>query len=310
MEHVLVCEDTFELLEMMRLTLSIEGYRVTATQNGTEMVSLARADRPDLILLDVVMPEVSGFDVARELQQHEETRDIPIIFVTARSDMDDLVHGLEVAVDYIAKPFAVPELVARVRAALRMQKLQRELRDKNEQLEHLAITDALTGVLNRRGFDRQLESEVHRARRENISLGLALFDLDRFKEVNDTYGHPQGDLVLRHFAQVLLSCSRRSDLLGRIGGEEFALLLPSTDMEGTEFACEKVRERLEKSRISLTREHAGTRLSITVSAGAVVVMPSEMDDAAPLVVDLYRTADRNLYRAKDAGRNRVVVTLL
>ena len=309
MDRVLVAEDSPEIAKLMELTLRMEGYSVLQAYDGEQALELARAHRPDLILLDVMMPRLNGFDVAKELKKDAETADIPIIFVTAKHELDALVQGLEVAVDYISKPFAVPELAARVRAAMRMRRLQEDLKASNEELSKLAITDALTHLLNRRGFDAQIDEELWRARRFGHSMGFVLFDLDRFKSVNDTYGHAQGDIVLQSFAEVLVTSSRRVDKVARFGGEEFALLLPSTDEAGVEFVCEKVRAATEALRIPLPsadgQEHC---IRVTVSGGGVI-LPRISEggfEIAHLTTGIFEMADRCLYAAKQAGRNRII----
>ena len=307
MEHVLVVEDSPEISALINLTLRIEGYEVSLASDGGQAFDMASSLIPDLILMDVMMPGMNGFQVAAKLKEREATRHIPLIFVTAKSELPDMVHGLETAVDYISKPFAVPELVARVRAALRMKKLQSELQQSNEELSRLALTDGLTGLLNRRGFDQQLEDEIWRARRFGHGLGLLIFDLDRFKTVNDTWGHTQGDVVLRAFSEVLMNSSRRVDKVARFGGEEFALLLPATDADGVEFVGEKVREATEKMRIECGPDGEPV-LRVTVSAGGVIF--PELAENGPPVSDLahgmFDLADRCLYAAKNSGRNRVI----
>jgi diguanylate cyclase (GGDEF)-like protein len=310
MECVLVAEDSPEIAKLMELTLRMENYHVVQAFDGVQALALAREHLPDLILLDVMMPGFNGFEVAKELKKDQATADIPIIFVTANHELNSLVQGLEVAVDYIAKPFAVLELSARVRAALRMRRLQEDLKASNEQLSKLAITDALTGLLNRRGFDSQLEDELWRARRFGHNLALVLFDLDRFKSVNDNWGHPQGDVVLQRFAEVLSHSSRRVDKVARFGGEEFALLLPATDEAGVQTVCEKVRATTEAMRIPLPPQAGQEQfIKITVSGGGVV-LPRISEGGAEIAQisnGLFEVADRCLYAAKEGGRNRIVI---
>lgn len=312
MDKVLVVEDSPEISAMMALTLQLEGYEVVQASDGVQALEATRTASPDLILLDVMMPGLSGFEVAQALKANESTSDIPIIFVTAKHEVDDLVQGLEIAVDYISKPFAVPELVARVRAALRMRKLQNELRASNEQLSRLAVTDGLTGLLNRRGFDHQLEDELWRARRFGHSIGLVLFDLDHFKRVNDTWGHAQGDIVLQAFAEVLLHSSRRVDKVARFGGEEFALLLPATDEAGVSIVCEKVRAATEALRIACSYLDGNSEtIQITTSGGGVVV-PHVGENGLPMTdlsSGMFEMADRSLYQAKQTGRNKIIVQI-
>src|SRR4028119_137022 len=165
MALILVVEDDPEINALIALTLRVEDYEVAQARDGEQAIRLVQELHPDLVLLDVMMPRVSGYDVAFAMQDRPSTASIPIIFVTAKNEMEDRVIGLEIAVDYITKPFAAPELLARVRAALRMRKLQEELRLSNERLSRLAVTDELTGLANRRGFDSELEDEILRARR-------------------------------------------------------------------------------------------------------------------------------------------------
>lgn len=309
MERVLVAEDSPEIAKLMELTLRIEGYEILQAYDGIQALELARMHRPDLILLDVMMPGLNGFEVAQQLKTDAETADIPIIFVTAKHELDALVQGLEVAVDYISKPFAVPELAARVRAAMRMRKLQEDLKTSNEELSKLATTDALTGLLNRRGFAAQIDDELWRARRFGHGIAFVLFDLDRFKSVNDTWGHAQGDIVLQIFAEVLTRSSRRVDKVARFGGEEFAFLMPSTDEAGVEIVCEKVRSATETLQIPLSGGDGNSQgLRITVSGGGVI-LPRISENGlamAPLASGIFELADRCLYAAKAGGRNRIV----
>jgi diguanylate cyclase (GGDEF)-like protein len=308
MEKILVVEDSPEIAALMALTLQMEGYEVHQASNGFRALELAAIDDFDLILLDVMMPGISGFQVAERLKNDSKTKSAPIIFVTAKHEMDDLIQGLEVAVDYISKPFAVPELVARVRAAMRMRKLQAELEASNEELSKLAVTDGLTGLLNRRGFDQQLEDEIWRARRFGHALGLVIFDLDRFKNVNDTYGHAQGDVVLQIFAETLMNSSRRVDKVARFGGEEFALLLPATDDIGVNIVCEKVRASTEELKVPYYGTGNHSNITFTTSGGGVIISHfSESNvEVADIAAGMFAIADKCLYSAKEGGRNRII----
>ena len=308
MDKILVVEDSPEISALMALTLRMEGYEVVQAAEGSRALEVAAQFDPSLILLDVMMPGMSGFEVAQRLKKADNTRDTPIIFVTAKHELDDLVQGLEIAVDYICKPFAVPELVARVRAAMRMQKLQHELKVSNEELSRLAVTDGLTGLLNRRGFDQQMEDEIWRARRFEHTLGLVIFDLDRFKTVNDTWGHQQGDTVLRYFADTLLNTSRRVDKVARFGGEEFALLLPATDAKGVNIVAEKVRFIVENLKIPCPNCDDGGTVSITVSAGGAIIggFINSNTPVSQVAAGLFEVADQCLYEAKQSGRNQVI----
>jgi diguanylate cyclase (GGDEF)-like protein len=310
MEKILVVEDSPEIAALMALTLQMEGYEVHQVSNGFRALELAANDKFDfdLILLDVMMPGISGFQVAERLKKDSKAKSAPIIFVTAKHEIDDLIQGLEVAVDYISKPFAVPELVARVRAAMRMRKLQTELEASNEELSKLAVTDGLTGLLNRRGFDQQLEDEIWRAKRFGHTLGLVIFDLDHFKNVNDTYGHAQGDIVLQIFAETLMNSSRRVDKVARFGGEEFALLLPATDAAGVDIVSEKVRTSTEELKVIYNGSEDLPDITLTTSGGGVIVSHFADNDAdvSDIAAGMFAMADKCLYSAKEGGRNRII----
>jgi len=314
MTSILIAEDDLDMNALMALTLRMEKYESLQAYSGDEVLRIAVQNKPDLILMDVMMPGMTGYEAARTLHEDPLTTDIPIIFVTAKQDVEDLVEGLQWAVDYVSKPFAMPEMMARVRAALRMKNLQEELRAKNEQLARLAITDPLTGLLNRRGFQPQLEDELWRAQRFDQPVALVTFDLDRFKSVNDTWGHPQGDRVLEEFAGVLAHSSRRVDKVARLGGEEFAVLLPGADAEGAHSFAEKVREATAALEIPLleTNKSDGETISITVSGGAAVAanIPRECNRITELGTYLLQCADAALYEAKNTGRNRVLVQVV
>lgn len=281
MALILVVEDDPEINSLMALTLRVEDYDVIQAHDGEQALRMVEEHSPDLILLDVMMPRLSGYDVARVLHDRKVTARIPIIFVTAKSEMEDRVHGLEMAIDYVCKPFAAPELLARVRAALRMRNLQEDLRATNEKLAQLATTDALTQLCNRRHFNAKLEDELQRARRFGHPLALVLFDLDHFKNVNDTWGHVEGDVVLQTFARVLRSSVRRIDTIARLGGEEFGALLPATETKGAVAFAEKVRIATQNSLVPCrTRDGAIVDpISVTVSSGVVVALRLDEGDA-------------------------------
>jgi diguanylate cyclase (GGDEF)-like protein len=305
MTLVLVAEDDPEINNLMALTLRMEEYEVLQAHDGHQALTLIETRSPDLVLLDVLMPGLNGYDVARELQGKPGTAHLPIIFVTAKQDMEDRVQGLEMAVDYICKPFAVPELLARVRTAVRVRRLQ-------EQLEKMAVTDELTGLTNRRGFMSQFEDELWRAKRFNHPITVLLFDLDHFKRINDTWGHAQGDLVLKEFSRVLEHSSRRIDKVARFGGEEFAAVLPETEQSGAQIFAEKVRAATEALELYCEDE----RVPVTVSIGATTADVAHIHadsneggdgEVTSLANRLLQEADRCLYEAKESGRNRVVV---
>lgn len=304
MTKILVAEDDPEINNLTSLTLRLDGYEVVSAFGGREALQLILEESPELVMLDVMMPGLNGYEVAREMQTYPNFANVPVIFVTGQNEMQDRVQGLEMAVDYICKPFAVPELLARVRSAMRVRKLQ-------EQLEKLAITDELTGLTNRRGFMAHIEEELWRAQRFGHGVSVLLFDLDHFKRVNDTWGHAQGDIVLKAFARVLENSSRRTDRVGRLGGEEFAAVLSETDKEGAAIFAEKVRAATEALEIYSEDQ----RIPVTVSIGGVSVPialeSQDTEQRFPAMTEIanrsLKIADECLYEAKKTGRNRAVM---
>jgi diguanylate cyclase (GGDEF)-like protein len=247
-----------------------------------------------VILLDIGLPNVDGFEVCRRLKEHPSTRNIPIIFLTGTADTESKVRGLDLgAVDYVTKPFDQVELRARVRAALRTKRLQ-------DILEQQSFLDGLTGLWNRSYLDRRLESELNVARRYGRPLTLVLADVDHFKRVNDSLGHLFGDIVLQGIAEGLRAYARRSDIVARYGGEEFAILLTDTNLR----SAVHVSERLRMSAESRHFEARSEIVSVTASFG---VACSEEIGAVLTPEELIRAADVALYASKDAGRNCVHV---
>ena len=293
--RILVVDDQATNRELLEAILEEEGFRPALAGNGREALSLAASDPPDAILLDVAMPGMDGFDVCRHLQQNLDTALTPIIFVTARADdTESVCHGLALgAHDYITKPFDPGELVARVRAALR-------LKAQNDRLRRLTLTDPLTGLGNRRAISGHIKSRLSRWRRRQEPFALLMGDIDHFKRINDTHGHEAGDRVLKSLSDLFLDVARAEDAVGRIGGEEFVILLDHAHRATAIQAAERLRERVARLRIPW---NAGTQIAITLSIGVI-----SSDDLAPAVRErgILRCADDALYRAKEGGRDRVI----
>lgn len=264
--------------------------------SGREALQLAMSEQPDLILLDVRMPELGGFEVCRLLKADPATAEIAVVFLTAADDEANEEAGLNLgAVDYVAKPFRPPILRARVRNLLVAQA-------QRAQLARLSQQDGLTGIANRRCFDEVLERDWKHLMQLGQPLGILLVDVDAFKAFNDTYGHSHGDDALRRVAHCLDQGVRReTDLAARYGGEEFACILPYTDAEGLALVGETVRAAVA----ALGIVHGGSPVAphLTVSIGGASVVPS----AAESPVALIEVADRCLYAAKNGGRDRVAV---
>ena len=292
--RVLVIDDTESIHKLVIASLCPVGLEVIGELDGERGIERAVADQPDLILLDIELPNINGFEVCRLLKEHPFTRNIPIIFLTGMADIVSKVRGLEIgAVDYVTKPFDQVELRARVFAALRTKLMQ-------DMLEQQSFLDGLTGLWNRSYLDRRLKSELSVARRYGRPLTLVLADVDHFKRVNDSVGHLFGDIVLQGIAEGLQAYARRTDIVARFGGEEFAMLLTDTNLRAAVHVSERLRMSAERRYFEARSEV----VSITVSFG---VACSEDIGSELTPAELIRAADVALYASKDAGRNCVHV---
>ncbi len=299
--RIVVVDDEPSIVEMLRLRLQSLGATVIPVLQGAEAYPIVRAQNPDIVLLDIMMPDLDGFSVIRQLKEDEVTRQIPVIFMTARDEMDSRVMGLDSgAHDYVTKPFNTVELIARIRAALRVKALQEELTEKNRMLEQLAASDPLTGLPNRRTFDEQVYTEMERARRHRQPLSCLIFDIDDFKDINDVHGHQAGDEVLRQIGRVLSTRKRRTDLAARYGGEEFVWLLPGADEQAALELGEWLLRAIAETEIVTTP----VPLRITVSVGVTTYNPDAHGDTA--TTSLLQHADEALLEAKRTGKARVV----
>ena len=256
---------------------------------------------PDLVLCDLVMPGFDGLKFLGLKASRKELEQIPVIILTAEDDLDRKAEILERgAQDYVTKPFHEKELLARVRIHTKLKLLQDELREKNDLLETLSVTDVLTGLANRRRLMTRLEEEVARARRYKTPLSVVMMDIDHFKQVNDVHGHAMGDEVLRNIGTMLKAGVRTTDLAARYGGEELTLVLPHTDIPAALQVAENMRERFA----DLEHRLDGVTVKKTVSMG---VASRDGQGDMPSAEDLLKHADEALYRAKQGGRNRVEV---
>ena len=295
--RLLIVDDEPINLRVLIEALSDE-YRLLVAKDGDEALRIAAGASPDLILLDVMMPGIDGYEVCRRLKEDGETRDVPVIFVTTLGDEEAEARGLDAgAVDYITKPVNLRTMRARVRTHL-------HLHDAQQRLATLSRMDELTGLLNRRSFDEALDTEWRRNLREETPLALILCDIDHFKQYNDRHGHLAGDVCLREVAGAIANAMRRpTDVATRYGGEEFAALLANTDGEGARRVAETIRANVESAVVgAVNGRGAGDALGpVTISCGVAVVVPS----AAAHPTDLVARADAKLYEAKAKGRNRV-----
>ena len=293
---ILVADDSLVVRAVVRSGLEEEGYLVIEAEDGPSALDQSRRHQPDVILLDVEMPGLDGYQVLAELKADAQLKNTPVVFLTGRTGMDDIVAGLRGgAHDYLKKPFEPAELLARVGSAVHVKQLQDELWERNAELNRISRTDALTGLYNRWHLDDVIARENSTARRHGDQLSIVLFDIDHFKHVNDTYGHPAGDLVLVEFARRMSDELRAGDIAGRWGGEEFLLILPRTDTAGALHVAERVRIATAATPVIATTRH----IPITVSGGCATASKESPAELLDLV-------DARLYQAKAAGRNQIV----
>jgi len=302
---ILVVEDSRSQLEWITKVLAADGYRVTPAADGREAIRKWHAERPDLVLLDMILPDMDGLQVLRFFKQkgpkEEDEVFVPVILLSVKADLDSRVKGLQIgADDFLAKPFAEAEVLARATAMLRIKALQDQLRDAKRQLEKLSVEDGLTKLFNHRHFQDELRREFGRAARYNDPLSLIMLDLDHFKAVNDTHGHPFGDKVLRESAARIRGSVRDTDICARYGGEEFVVILPKTPLSGALKVASRIHESFRSNPfVDDTRpppKDGGTPTTVTVTASlGVSSYPSPQTTSADALV---KSADEALYRAK------------
>lgn len=325
---VLMVDDNPHNLRILTEMMEENGYETIVALSGKKALELVTIEKPDLILLDVKMPEMDGYEVCRILKADSLTRDIPVIFITVQSDVDDVIKGFESgAVDYISKPFNILELQMRTKTHLEVkqardaQKLYNEelektnlelkkaneiIRTQNEQLreiafrlEQLSQTDALTGLYNRRYLIEKLEEEVARYQRNRKPFSLIIADIDDFKSINDSYGHECGDYILKQIAKILTVSVRDIDSIGRWGGEEFLILLPETPVNGAQILAERIKNNLHNNVIV----YNGTLISATLTFGIAMFEGEATVDA------VIRQADYCMYEGKRKGKDCIIVQI-
>jgi len=291
---LLIVDDTPDNIKML-LELFRHNYRILIANSGDKARRILSAhDLPDLILLDVIMPGIDGYDLCKQIKSDPRTRHIPIIFITGKTREEDQVRGFEAgAVDYVCKPFSPVIVKARVQTHV-------ELKKQREFLESLSFRDGLTGIFNRRRYDEYLKETWDVARKDVSPLSIILIDIDHFKLFNDHYGHQEGDECLKKVAAALASSLKRKiDLVARYGGEEFACILPKTSLDG----AMKIAEEFQNNVMSLHVPHAFSATSrwVTISQGVSAMIPDGKSSCDLLA----KFADEALYRSKTEGRNRV-----
>ncbi len=296
--RVLIAEDDSTTRSMLAAVLKKEGYEPVEAVDGVQAwKELQKAEAPELVILDWMMPGMEGPEVLRLLRSQPSESPPYVLMLTSRKEKEEVIAGLKAgANDYLAKPFDSGELLARVQVGCRMLELQNELVKSREILAYQAAHDPLTGLLNHKAILDRLHNELQRARRHLEVLSVGMCDIDKFKAVNDIYGHQAGDDVLIELARILTGCCREYDSIGRLGGEEFLIIAPMRTDRGAASLFDRIRRSVAEARI-MTRSGV---LSVTVSIGVAAYAGGDTVDG------FLSAADAALYRAKEEGRNRVV----
>lgn len=288
---IFVVEDNEKDVEFLKATLEKEKYKVVYAPDGQTAFTMLEKNQPDLIILDLLLPDMDGLEICKRLQSEERFLSIPILFFTASINLDNKLLGLQLgASDFLSKDCDARELLLRIRNLLRYKK-------QYDEMVKLSVIDSLTHVYNRRYFQHRLMDEFARSRRYYREFCCVIIDVDNFKNVNDTHGHPVGDEVLRHVAAILRRNIRAADVICRYGGDEFGLLLPETNFPGAFVTIERVRSIVEKTDFSKTDNPAKVTLSFGVS--------SLIEGGALGMDELVTQADVALYQAKRGGRNQI-----
>ncbi len=292
-QKILVVDDNAFNLKVLTDILDNAGYETYALQDSTQAVGFVENELPDIILLDLIMPVIDGFEVCKLLKANYFAKDIPIIIITARTDPESIKKALELgAFDYIKKPIEEIEVTARVKSALRFK-------NQLDQLKEMSLKDGLTGLYNHRTLIDLLKNELARHERVEQGLSFIMADIDHFKKVNDTYGHRSGDIVLKNVAELLKKSVRQGDIVGRYGGEEFSIVFINSTKEDALRACERMRTRIENHIFNLPEAD----IRITISLGLCYKEPHK----TLTYQEIIEFADKALYEAKKNGRNQVAV---
>lgn len=293
---VVVGDDDLRSIVFMKKFLEASDFSVVVAKNGLEILQCVKSEKPDIILLDIVMPIMNGFDVCMQLKSDSELKDIPIIMVTHQTDSNNLMRALDLgAFDYIKKPINEVEALARIKSALKYKEAQ-------DKIKEIAMRDGLTGLYNHRFLIEIFEKEYSKRVEKNCNISYAMLDLDHFKKINDTYGHIFGDEVLKKIADIITESIREGDTVGRYGGEEFGVVIPDSEPEEVINICEKIRTNIENHFYNI----GGSKFNLTASIGIYLCK------AIPDInfKEVIKVSDEALYEAKSKGRNRIELRIL
>jgi two-component system, cell cycle response regulator len=300
--EVLVVDDSPVYRKLVEQVLSSEAYSLLFARDGAEAMKLYEERSPCLVITDWMLPDFSGFELCLRIRSDDTRPYTYIIVMTSNTEKGNVVKGLEAgADDYLTKPFDPGEMLARIGVGRRIIDLNRELAAKSLRLEEAARTDPLTGLPNRRAIEEWAGKQLRGATRHGFPLWVAVGDIDNFKSINDSFGHDAGDIVLKTFADVLKKNTRASDICGRLGGDEFLVVITHVDREHVEATVNRFREQF----VALSFPLQGQSVRVTASFGVTGVQSKDAQDFGSLV----RKADQMLYEAKRAGRNLVRVSL-
>lgn len=294
MPTILLVDDEILNIQILASALSDE-HRILMAPSGMKAIEIAKEQLPDIIVLDINMPDISGYEVCKQLKADDSTRSIPIVFATGRESEEDELYGLQLgAIDYLKKPFRVALIKARLKNLV-------DLKRKTDLLESLASIDGLTGIPNRRSFDETFDAEWRYACRKERQISLILIDIDFFKQYNDHFGHAQGDECLRKVAKCIKnSAQRATDFVARYGGEEFVVVIRESDKSEAIKLAEKIRRAVETLELSHPTSQIKQKVSVSLGVATAEPIPEQKSG------ELFELADNRLYHAKQQGRNRVV----
>lgn len=299
MATIQIIEDQESQRALLSMSLEEDGHSVICAASGTEALQQSQQQPPDVILLDIILPDMGGLDVLNALKKINNLKDTPVIVVSGRDESEDITSALDLgAQDYVTKPIRLSVLNARIRTALRLSEQQKALKEANQKLLMLASHDSLTGLYNHRCFIERLAEEVNKARRYQRALSLIMIDADHFKKINDQFGHQAGDKVLCALSKAISDTIRDMDVAGRLGGEEFAIICPETEIQGGIQLAERLREAFKNEVIKAGKQEVRFSASFGVSH-------LHTDDNAESASSLLNRADQLLYRAKENGRDQV-----
>src|ERR1700691_3609097 len=295
---ILVCVYSPRCRKLVEQPLSQEQYTVLFAKSGQQALDLFIEHQPALVITDWSMPDITGIELCQRIRRDHKEFYAYVILLTGNTDKEEVIEGLAAgADDYLTKPFHPGELQARVRVGRRIVDLHREVQEKNRQLEEMALTDSLTGLPNRRALDFWASRQLSAALRHDFPVWAVMADLDHFKSINDTHGHDAGDIVLKGFAEILKTNTRSSNICGRLGGEEFLVIITHVEKENATIAIERIRKQFAAQKFTVGPRTFGATASFGI-AGIRTTAPADF-------ADLVTRADAALYCAKRQGRNRI-----